>query len=462
MERRIVGVETEHGLTCAGLGAGPSPLGADEAARYLFAGLVARGRSTNAFLRNGGRLYLDVGSHPEYATAECDRLEDLLVQDRAGSEILAGMARAGDRRLVEAGVKGRLHVFRNNVDSVGRSYGCHENYLLRRRRDFRDVAGALVAFFATRQVVAGAGWVATLGPAPGYRFSQRANQMLETVSSATTRARPIINTRDEPLADAGVYRRLHVIVGDTTMAEPTLALKVGSAALLLSALEDGLDVSDLALAQPMEAIRVANADLTGRVPLEMASGERRGAAWVQGEFLTRVRTWADSAGLDGLHRYVLDLWGRAVRAVASGDWSSIDTEVDFAIKKRLVDAYRRRTGAGWRDVRLARLELAYHDVTEQGLRERLEAAGLMRRLTAAEDVARARTAPPATTRAALRGRLLAAAEDHRRDLVADWVHVRLQDEPAEPLTLSDPFAYADPRVDALEARIASAARTLPA
>lgn len=462
MRRRILGVETEHGLTCAGTGGAASPISADEAARYLFAGMVARGRSTNAFLRNGGRLYLDVGSHPEYATAECDRLADLLAQDRAGSEILADMASAGDARLREAGVAGRLHVLRNNVDSQGRSFGCHENYLVRRTRDFHEVAGALVAFFVTRQVVAGAGSAATSGSTPGYRFSERADQTLETVSSATTRARPIINTRDEPLADAGAYRRLHVIVGDTTMAEPTLALKVGSAEMLLGALEEGADVRELALAQPMTAIRAVNADLTGRIPLELANGEWRSAAWLQGQFLARVRAWADSADLDRTHRYVLDLWGRAVDAVAAGDWSTIDTEIDFAIKKRLLDAYRARSGAGPRDVRLARLELAYHDITAGGLRPRLEAAGLMRRLSTPEQVARARTTPPATTRAALRGRLLAAAQEYRRDLVADWMHVRLQDEPSAPLTLTDPFAHEDPRVDALLARIASAPRPLPA
>lgn len=462
MRRRVIGIETEYGLMAASTGTGPSPVDAELAARYLFDPLVRRGRSSNVFLRNGGRLYLDVGSHPEYATAECDRLEDLLAQDRAGSVMLADLARQGDSALARAGVRARLHLFRNNLDVEGSSFGCHENYLLHRRRDFRDVADALVAFFVTRQVLVGSGHVRVRSGQGAYVLSQRADQVWDAVSSSTTRARPIINTRDEPLADSGAYRRMHVIVGDTNMAETTTALKVGATELLLGAVEDGLRIQDLALADPMRAIREINADLGGQEGLELADGRVLTAAQVQGEILERVLARTDVAGLDDLHRYVVDLWGRGVHALGSGDWSGVDTELDVAIKRRLLASYRARSGADLADPRVARLELSYHDVTDQGLRPRLERAGLMRRLTSDEQVSRAVEEPPQTTRARLRGRVIAAAEDSRRDLTVDWVHVRLEDHPAAPLALQDPLASEDPRVEDLIARIRGDRPVLPA
>lgn len=462
MRRRVVGIETEYGLNAASTDASPSPIDADRAARYLFDPLLHRGRSSNLFLRNGGRLYLDVGSHPEYATAECDRLEDLLAQDRAGSVMLADLATQGDVAMAADGIHARLHLFRNNLDAQGNSFGCHENYLLHRRRDFREVADALVAFFITRQVLTGSGHVRTVSGRTTYCFSQRADQMWDAVSSATTRSRPIINTRDEPLADSGSYRRMHVIVGDTNVAEPTTALKAGATELLLSAVEDGLRIQDLALAEPMRAIREVNADLTGHVRVELADGREMTAAQVQREIRTRVLAHTDTDALDDIHRYVVDLWGRGIDAVDSGDWTGVDTELDVAIKRRLLESYASRAGTTLADPRVARLELGYHDITAEGLRPRMEAAGLMRRLTTEEQVTTAVTTPPATTRAALRGLVIGAAEDARRDLTADWVHLRLDDGATPPLSLQDPLAHDDPRVDLLVERILGQTPTLPA
>ena len=186
MRRRVFGIETEYGLTAASP-SGAKPMDAEHAARQLFEPLLHQGRSSNLFLRNGGRLYLDVGAHPEYATAECDRLEDLLEQDRAGSTMLADLATQADNALSELGTDLRLHLFRNNLDSQGNSYGCHENYLLHRRRDFRQVADALVAFFVTRQILVGNGWINTGAATPRLQFSQRADQMWDAVSSAPPR-----------------------------------------------------------------------------------------------------------------------------------------------------------------------------------------------------------------------------------------------------------------------------------
>lgn len=461
MRRRVFGIETEYGLTSASP-TGGAPMDAEHAARQLFEPLTQQGRSSNLFLRNGGRLYLDVGAHPEYATAECDRLEDLLEQDRAGSSMLAGLASQADRALVELGTDLQIHLFRNNLDSQGNSYGCHENYLLHRRRDFRQVADALVAFFVTRQILVGNGWINTATASPCLQFSQRADQMWDSVSSATTRSRPIINTRDEALADSGAFRRMHVIVGDTNVAEPTTALKVGMTELLIGAIEDGLRMEDLALADPMRSIREINADLTGGAPIELASGRLTSAVALQQEIRERVLSRIAPAELDPMRAYVVDLWGRGLDAIASGDWSGIETELDIAIKRKLLSSYCARVGVDLSDPRVARLELSYCDITAQGLRERMERGGLMRRLTTAEAVARAETTPPATTRAALRGRIIAAAEDARADLSVDWVHVRLDGSGTIPLSLQDPLATVDPRVDGLIAQINAQSPTIPA
>src|SRR5918999_1548692 len=202
MQRRIYGVETEYGVTCTFRG--QRRLSPDEVARYLFRRVVSWGRSSNVFLRNGSRLYLDVGSHPEYATAECDDLSELVVHDKAGERILEGLLVDAEQRLAEEGVTGDIYLFKNNTDSAGNSYGCHENYLV----------------------------------------SQRAEHIWEGVSSATTRSRPIINTRDEPHADAERYRRLHVIVGDSNMNEFTTFMKVGVTDLVLRMVEENTVMRD--------------------------------------------------------------------------------------------------------------------------------------------------------------------------------------------------------------------------
>ena len=462
MRRRVVGIETEYGLMAARADGAPSTMDAEHAAQALFDPLLRLGKSSNLFLRNGGRLYLDVGAHPEYATAECDRLDDLLEQDRAGSVMLADLARRADEAFAATGAPERLHLFRNNLDSQGNSSGCHENYLLHRRRDFRQVADALIAFFITRQILVGNGRIRVGAAGAQLAFSQRAEQMWDAVSSATTRSRPIINTRDEPLADSGAYRRMHVIVGDTNVAEATTALKVGATELLLEGVEDGLRIEDLALADPMRAIREISLDLSGRTEVELASGRRMTAAAIQKEIRSRVLDAIDASSLDAIHRYVVDLWGRGIAAIESGDWSGVDTELDIAIKRKLLTAYAAKAGTTLADPRVARLELSYHDITGQGIAPALERSGLMKRLTSEAGVARAVTTPPATTRAALRGRIIAAAEDARADLSVDWVHARLDDQSQPPLSLQDPLASTDPRVEEFLSRIAGSGPVLPA
>src|SRR6201987_617361 len=253
MERRIYGIENEYGVTCTFRGQRRST--PDEVARYLFRRVVSWGRSSNVFLRNGARLYLDVGSHPEYAPPDCDNLYGLVEHGEAGERMLEGLLVDADRRLREEGIAGDIYLFKNNTDSAGNSYGCHENYLVGRYGEFGRLADILIPFLVTRQVICGAGKVRQTPRGAVYCVSQRAEHIWESVSSATTRSRPIINPRDEPHADAERFRRLHVIVGDSNMSETTSLLKIGTTDLVLRMIEAGVVMRDLTLENAIRAIR---------------------------------------------------------------------------------------------------------------------------------------------------------------------------------------------------------------
>src|SRR5437016_11039421 len=270
MDRRIFGLENEYGVTCTFRG--QRRLSPDEVARYLFRRVVHWGRSSNVFLENGARLYLDVGSHPEYATPECDAIKELVAHDKAGERILEGLLAAAEMRLHEEGISGEVYLFKNNTDSAGNSYGCHENYLVARHGEFARMADVLIPFFVTRQIWCGAGKVLHGPRGAQFCIAQRAEHIWEGVSSATTRSRPIINTRDEPHADAERYRRLHVIVGDSNMSEVATYLKIGTTALVLDMIEDGFFDRDYSLQSPVQAIRDISHDPTLREAIKLKDG----------------------------------------------------------------------------------------------------------------------------------------------------------------------------------------------
>ena len=298
MDRRIYGIENEYGVTCTFRG--QRRLSPDEVARYLFRRVVSWGRSSNVFLRNGARLYLDVGSHPEYATPECDDVDGLVAHDKAGERILEGLVVDAERRLRDDGIVGDVYLFKNNTDSAGNSYGCHENYLVARQGEFSRLADVLIPFLVSRQIIVGAGKVLQTPRGTVFAVSQRAEHIWEGVSSATTRSRPIINTRDEPHADAEKYRRLHVIVGDSNMSETTTLLKVTSTDLVLRMIEEDVVMRDLTLENPIRAIREISHDMTGRRRVRLVNGREASALEIQAEYLARARDFVDRRGL-GTH-----------------------------------------------------------------------------------------------------------------------------------------------------------------
>ncbi len=448
MERRIMGIETEFGVTYTFQG--QRRLSPDEVARYLFRRVVAWGRSSNVFLPNGSRLYLDVGSHPEYATAECDSIEQLVTHDRAGERILEDLLLDAEQRLADEGIGGDIYLFKNNTDSAGNSYGCHENYLVSRTGEFGRVSDVLLPFLVTRQLICGAGKLLTVGAESRYCLSQRADHVWEGVSSATTRSRPIINTRDEPHADAEKYRRLHVIVGDSNMSETTTMLKVGSALLVLEMIESGISFRDFALDNPIRAIRDISHDVTGRHELRLASGRTATALSIQREYHACAVKHLAGRTPDVTMDRVVDLWGRMLDAVESGDFSAVDTEVDWVIKRKLLQRYQDRLGMGLDDPKLAQLDLAYHDIRRgRGVFDLLARKGLAARVTTDEAIDQAVDLPPQTTRAKLRGEFISAAQAAERDFTVDWVHLKLNDQAQRTVLCKDPFRNVDERVERL-------------
>ncbi len=448
VDRRIFGLENEYGVTCTFRG--QRRLSPDEVARYLFRRVVSWGRSSNVFLRNGARLYLDVGSHPEYATPECDNVVELVTHDKAGERILEGLLVDAEKRLREEGIAGDIYLFKNNTDSAGNSYGCHENYCVSRQGEFGRLADVLIPFLVTRQIICGAGKVLQTPRGAVYCVSQRAEHIWEGVSSATTRSRPIINTRDEPHGDAERFRRLHVIVGDSNMSEATMLLKVGATDLVLRMIEAGTVMRDLSLENPIRAIREVSHDMTGRRRVRLANGREASSLEIQQEYLGKAKDFVDRRGGDPIARRVLELWERTLRAVETGNLDLVSREIDWVTKYQLIERYRKKYDLPLSSPRVAQLDLAYHDVhRKRGLFYLLQKRGAVERVTSDIRIFEAKSVPPQTTRARLRGEFIRKAQEKRRDFTVDWVHLKLNDQAQRTVLCKDPFRSVDERVDKL-------------
>ncbi|MCB5910096.1 Pup--protein ligase [Streptomyces sp. NPDC050161] len=449
MDRRIFGLENEYGVTCTFRG--QRRLSPDEVARYLFRRVVSWGRSSNVFLRNGARLYLDVGSHPEYATPECDNVTELVTHDKAGERILEGLLVDAERRLHEEGIAGDVYLFKNNTDSAGNSYGCHENYLVARHGEFSRLADILIPFLVTRQLLCGAGKVLQTPRGAVYCVSQRAEHIWEGVSSATTRSRPIINTRDEPHADAERYRRLHVIVGDSNMSETTMLLKVGATDLVLRMIEAGTVMRDLTLENPIRAIREVSHDITGQRKVRLASGREASALEVQQEYYEKAVDFCERRGIrTGTVERVLELWGRTLEAIRDQELDRISTEIDWVMKHQLIERYRTKNNITMSHPRVAQIDLAYHDIhRRRGLYYLLERKGQAARICNDLKIFEGKSVPPQTTRARLRGDFIRRAQEQRRDFTVDWVHLKLNDQAQRTVLCKDPFRSVDDRVEKL-------------
>jgi proteasome accessory factor A len=361
----------------------------------------------NVILTNGARLYVD-HAHPEYSTPEVTNPRDLVLWDKAGELVMAEAARRA------ATVPGTppIHLYKNNTDNKGASYGSHENYLMRRSTPFADIVTHLTPFFVTRQIVCGAGRVGIGqdGATAGFQLSQRADFFEVEVGLETTLKRPIINTRDEPHADADKYRRLHVIIGDANLSEISTYLKVGTTALILSMIEAKALGGDLSVADPVTELRAVSHDPTLTHQIRLRDGRRLTALDLQWAFFERAKAFCDDrlgSDIDEVTADVLDRWETVLYRLGR-DPMLCAGELDWVAKLRLLEGYRDRESLTWNSPKLQLVDLQYADVRpEKGLYHRLVARGAMRTLFAPERVKAAMTQPPEDTRAFFRGRCLA-------------------------------------------------------
>ena len=448
MLRRIYGIETEYGITFSLRG--QRRLSPDEVSRFLFRKVVAWGRSSNVFLENGSRLYLDVGSHPEYATAECDTLIDAVAQDKAGESILRELVEYAQGQLSDEGIRGDIYLFKNNTDSTGNSYGCHENYCIERIDDLTRLEQVFIPYLISRQIFTGAGKVVTNAKGTAYSMSQRAEHIWEAISSATTRSRPIINTRDEPHADPEKYRRLHVIVGDSNMSEFATYLKLGTAAVVLAMIEDRNTVlRDYNMASPINALRDISYDLWSKEPVKLSNGRDLTALEIQDDLCERAEQFLQGHPLPADQVHAVQLWREVIEQYRNDPMGLAD-RVDWIAKLQIIERERERSGVELSDPKIALIDLLYHDTSfERGLYYRRQARGHLRRMVSDEEIASATHTPPPTTRAHMRGTFIKAAKEWRRDYTVDWVHLKLNDEMQRTVLLKDPFKSTDERFQKL-------------
>jgi proteasome accessory factor PafA2 len=396
----------------------------------------------NVILTNGARLYVD-HAHPEYSGPEVTSALDAVRYDKAGDAV---MAIAGQRATQSLGRSVRL--YKNNTDGKGASYGTHENYLMQRSTPFDRIVTQFTAYLVTRQVITGAGRVG-IGQAsqqPGFQISQRADFFEAEVGLETTLNRPIINTRDEPHADASRHRRLHVITGDANLSEIATYLKVGTAAWVLRVIEAGELDSDLRLDGPVAAMRAVSHDLTCRETIGLQEGRALSPVDVQETYLDACRQHYERVADDLTEaarieaKDIFSRWQDCLDALRTDVFSLAD-QLDWVAKLKLMESYRERDGLSWAAPKLALIDLQYADVDpRRSLYRALLAKGKMRRLVTDDEIERARTHPPEDTRAYFRGRVM---EKFGASVVAaswDSVIFDVPDRPAlQRIPLLDPL-----------------------
>ena len=374
----------------------------------------------------GARFYVD-HAHPEYSSPECSNAWDAMVYDAAGDGVLLDAAAAvasltaeGKSVLANNEPCPPLKLYKNNVDGKGASYGSHENYQYSRDTDFDVLAQALIPFFVARIVVTGAGRVGLEqdGSEPGFQISQRADYMEQEITLETTLNRGIINTRDEPHADAEHWGRLHVIVGDANMSQTSNLLKLGMTSMVLDAIEQGVDFSDLKLANPVAEIKNVSRDLSLQHKLKLKDGRELSAL----EILTIYRERVTPAS--EVDTKVLEAWDEVVALLVDDPLSAAHL-LDWVAKYRLIKGFTNR-GIALDDPKLALIDLQYTDIDPaKSLYHALVRKGQMRTLVSQEEIDTAKTTPPQDTRAYFRGRV---TEKFGEDVLAtNWQVMSVQE-----------------------------------
>ena len=359
-------------------------------------------------LSNGARFYND-HAHPEYSTPECTTLRQLVAHEKAGERILAECARRRNLKLPE---NQEVKLYKNNTDFVGHSYGCHDNYLMRRDVPWDRLVAGMLPFLVTRQIFAGAGKMGieaeSAAGQPGvFQISQRADFFSVLVSIDTMNKRPLVNTRDEPHADGNLYRRFHVIVGDSNMSEWATALKAGTTALVLDLIERG-EAPQIEIAQPIGTTKSISRDQNYDWIIELSDGRKISAIDVQRLYLKAARKIETP---DAETIWLLREWETVLNDLER-DVSLTRDRVDWVAKKFLLSAFREEEKLSWTDPWLQAIDLEYHNILpDQGLFYELPRNGSMRSMVSEEEIKSAIFTPPETTRAYFRGRSVARFND---------------------------------------------------
>jgi proteasome accessory factor A len=411
---------------------------------------VVETQLVNTVLTNGARFYVD-HAHPEYSSPECATAREIVVADRAGEVILERSMLASKNWL---GRDEEIIVYKNNSDGKGNSYGCHENYLVDRAVPFVRIVRDFTAHLVTRLIYTGSGKIGCEEPDRqdgAFEISQRADFFEEEVGLETTLKRPIVNTRDEPHADAQLYRRLHVITGDANLAEVATFLKVGVNALMLCLIEDDvLSARDLVLASPVRAMHDVSHDPTLRQRVELTSGKQLSALELQWELYDVAHKYSEERGLEALGTNgegaeILQRWESVLSGLES-DPASLRYEIDWIAKRELVEAYCDRHHCGIDDHRVRVLDLQYHDVrAERSLFRRLQ----MERITSDEEVLAAVTDAPKSTRAYFRGQCLKRFSPAIVSANWDSIVFDLGEDPLRRVPMMDPLRGSAAHVDTL-------------
>ena len=416
------------------------------------------------FLFNGGRLYVDMG-HLEYATPECVDLLSVVAYDKAIERLITHVTS-------EIALSDSVSFFKNNIDHfTGATFGCHENYQLRRDVPFyKVVIPTLMPFFVTRQIYAGAGRVGGYEDVldfedvyprddsfHGFQISQRADHIVTEIYEWIQFSRAIINTRDEPLSDYTKYRRLHLLVGDTNMSEFATALKVGTTSLVLDLIERGHQPGNIALADPVGALKCVSRDQSLQWIVELESGETISAIDLQRKYLKLAQKIL--RGQDDDTDWVLKNW-ESVLDDLEQDWRSVRDRVDWAAKRWLLEAFMEDEGLSWNDLWLESLDLEYHHIhPDRSLYYELENQGQMIQLVAPEKIDAAIRNAPETTRAKARATVMRYLSKNNMPCIVDWHQIYFTHE--DPFEMEDPFQTYEEEVEILLKRLNHQPRILP-
>jgi proteasome accessory factor A len=401
----------------------------------------------NKTLVNGARFYVD-HAHPEYSCPEVTNARDLVIHEKAGERIIEIARREANALLPDGS---QMLIYKNNSDRKGNSYGAHENYLMDRKTSFKQIVENLMPFFATRQVYTGAGKVGSenRGPQCDFQLSQRADFFETEVALDTMVKRPIINTRDEPHADREKYRRLHVICGDSNLSEYTIYLRSGVTSLVLSMIEDGAIKKDLSLRDPVRSIREVSHDPTCTTELLLDDGKRLTAVQIQAEYLEMALNYVAAGGADPMTKDILSKWEHVIDCLGR-DPMELDQQIDWVMKKSLIEQFMDRKSIGWDAPQVHMLDLQYHDLRpEKGLYYILEKQGRAERIVTDEEISAAILKPPEDTRAFFRGECLKRYGAAVFGVNWDSISFGVGDDPINRILMVEPLKGTRAHVGAL-------------